>query len=385
MTDIDKRHIAIAQPMMGEEEWRALRAPIMSGWVTQGPKVAEFEQRFAKQHQVEYALAVTSCTTALHLILAGLGCGPEDEVIVPSFTWISTANAVLYCGAQPILVDVDPETFNIDVNAVRSAITPRTKAVVAVHLFGRCAQIEELRSLLPDHIHIVEDAACAAGAKTGRGFAGSLGDAAAFSFHPRKSITTGEGGMITTNDAALADLLVQLRNHGATISEAQRHHGPRPYTLPDFNLLGYNYRMTDLQGALGCVQITKLASFIEERAHWASYYREALSDIECLQMPEEPSEGRHSWQSFTTLVRPEVAPIPRNELMEALQARGVSTRPGTHAIHMLNYYRERYGYQPQDLPGAQRCHEHSMALPLHNRMSEADYHYVVSQLRAILI
>lgn len=378
------REISIATPALGEEEWRALREPIMSGWVTQGPRVAEFERRFAEAHQVPHALAVTSCTTGLHLMLAGLDIGPGDEVIVPSFTWVATANAVLYCGATPVLVDVDPATFNIDVDATLNAVNPRTRAVIAVHLFGRCAEIKRLREGLPSGVKLLEDAACAAGSHNGEGFAGGLGDAASFSFHPRKSITTGEGGMITTHDSALADRWAQLRNHGASLSEDQRRLGSRPYLLPDFNLLGYNYRMTDLQGAIGCVQLTKLESLIQERARWAEYYRQALSDIACLQLPPEPDQGRHSWQSFTVLVREELAPIRRDELMDQLQTHGVSTRPGTHAIHMLGYYQERFGYRPQDLPGAQRCHELSMAIPLHNRMTEGDYEYVVRQLRALL-
>lgn len=382
MTDI--RNIAIAIPKMGEEEWQALRDPIMSGWVTQGPKVAAFEQMFAELHQVKHALAVTSCTTGLHLILEALGCGPGDEVIVPAFTWVATANVVLHCGATPILVDVDPQTFNVNIDAMIAAVTSRTKAVIAVHLFGLCADIASLRAKLPEGIFIVEDAACAAGAQTGDGFAGSLGDAASFSFHPRKSVTTGEGGMVTTNHAELAERMTQIRNHGATISEEQRHHGPRPYFLPDFNLLGYNYRMTDLQGALGCVQLKKLEGFIEERAHWAAFYRQELGDISCLQLPQEPNEGRHGWQSFATIIDPTLAPISRNELMEKLQAVGISTRPGTHAVHMLNYYQDRFKYRPEDFPGAQYCNDHSMSIPLHNRMEDADYQYVVKMLKDFL-
>ena len=383
MMTMEKRNIAISLPSTGEEEWHAAREPLISGWLTQGPKVAAFEKAFAERHHVEHALAVTSCTTGLHLALAGLGIGPGDEVLVPAFTWIATANVVLYCGATPIFVDIDLNTFNMDIRQVAGKVSAKTKAVIAVHLFGRCLDIDALRAVLPAHVAIVEDAACAAGAAWKGRPAGSLGDAAVFSFHPRKSVTTGEGGMVTTNDALLADHMGQLRSHGASLSEEQRHLGARPYLLPEFNLLGFNYRMTDLQGAVGLVQLAKLDAFIDERARWASYYCEQLADIEWLQLPTTPEGGRHGWQAFVTYANPAKAPMPRNEMMEILQAKGISTRPGTHAVHMLGYYRERYGFDAADFPVARDCNDHSMAIPLHNRMSAEDYAYVVDALRSL--
>jgi perosamine synthetase len=380
---MSKRSIQISLPCTGEEEWQACREPLMSGWLTQGPKVAAFEKAFAERHQVAHALAVTSCTTGLHLALAGLGIGPGDEVIVPAFTWVATANVVIYCGATPVLVDVDRTTYNIDIPQLRSRVTAKTRAVIAVHLFGRCVDMHALRAALPSHVAIVEDAACAAGASFDGRPVGGLGRVAAFSFHPRKSVTTGEGGMVTTDDAALAERMNQMRNHGATLSEEQRHHGPRPYLLPEFDVLGYNYRMTDLQGAVGLVQLRKLDGFIDERARWAQWYRERLAGISWLRLPEEPQGGRHGWQAFVTHVDPATAPMPRNQIMERLQAQGIATRPGTHAVHMLAYYREKFGLRADDFPAARDCNDHSMAIPLHNRMSGEDYEYIVAALRAL--
>ncbi len=240
---------------------------------------------------MRHALATTSCTTALHLALAALGVGPGDEVIVPAFTWVATANAVLYCGATPVLCDVSPITFNIDPSDVASKLTERTKAIIPVHLFGLCADIDALRAAIPSHVKIVEDAACAAGAAYKGVPAGGLGDIACFSFHPRKSITTGEGGMMTTNDATVAARAEVLRNHGAAVSEEQRHLGPQPYLLPAFDDLGFNYRMTDVQAAIGVVQLRKLDRFIDERDRWARFYRDQLGDIAWLRHPESPERG----------------------------------------------------------------------------------------------
>jgi dTDP-4-amino-4,6-dideoxygalactose transaminase len=189
--------------------------------------------------------------------------------------------------------------------------------------------------------------------------------------------------MVTTNDSELAERMNQMRNHGASVSEEQRHHGPRPWILADSDLLGYNYRMTDLQGAVGVVQLGKLDAFIDERARWAQFYREQLADIDWLRLPETPANARHGWQSFVTWVDSEKAPMPRNDMMQLLQEHGIATRPGTHAVHMLGLYRQQYGFQPEDFPGARDCNDCTMAIPLHNRMTEDDYHYVVQAIRIV--
>jgi perosamine synthetase len=383
MTTItEKRIIPIATPSMGEEEWMAVKEPIEKGWLTQGPKVKEFETLFAQMHNVKHALAVSNCTTALHLALLACGVGEGDEVIVPSFTWVATANAVLYCNATPVLVDIDPVSFNIDVRQLKNKITARTKAIIPVHLFGLCADIDYIKTYFPQ-LKIVEDGACASGANLDGKPAGSLGDVGCFSFHPRKSVTCGEGGMLTTNDDGIAAHLDMLRNHGASVSEEQRHQGPKPYLLAAYDIVGYNYRMTDLQGAVGFVQLKKLSGFIEERNKWAQYYSEQLAGVEWLRTPQVPAGYRHGWQSYVTFVNENKAPMKRNEMMEILQQKGISTRPGTHAIHMLGAYTKRFGYKPADFPQSYAADQYSMAIPLHNKMVKDDFDYIIEALKSL--
>jgi perosamine synthetase len=382
METVTKRIIQISQPMMGQEEWEALKEPIFSGWLTQGPKVAELQKLFADRHQVKHALAVSNCTTALHLALLAVGVKPGDEVLVPAFTWVSTANAVMYCNAIPVFVDVDPVTFNIDIKKIKEKVTTKTKAIIPVHLFGLCADVDAIKAEFPN-LKIVEDAACAAGSGLRGKPAGSLGDVGCFSLHPRKSVTTGEGGMLTTNNDSYASVMDMLRNHGASISEEQRHKGPKPYILPDFDMVGFNYRMTDLQGAVGTVQIKKLDAFIDERQKWADYYGKELAGISWLRTPQVPKDFKHGWQSYVLYIDEAKAPMKRNDIMEYLQQQGISTRPGTHAVHMLGYYANTFGIKPLDYLGAFQCNEYSMSIPLHNKMSEEDFKYVVEKIKAI--
>jgi dTDP-4-amino-4,6-dideoxygalactose transaminase len=365
---------------MGEEEWLALREPLRSGWLTQGPKVAEFERAFAERHGVPHALATTSCTTALHLALIAIGVGAGDEVIVPAFTWVASANAVRYVGATPVFVDVDPATYNVDPARVAAAAGDRTRAVMAVHLFGLCADIEAIRAAVPRGVALIEDAACAAGAGYARQPAGSLGEVAAFSFHPRKSITTGEGGMVTTADADMAQHVNRLRNHGAGVSEEARHAGPAPWQMPTFDELGFNYRMTDLQAAVGIEQLRKLDRFVAERDRWARWYSEQLGELGWLVPPVVPNGYDHSWQAYVSVVG-ENAPLGRNEIMAKLHERGVGTRPGTHCVPALGLYAG--ASDPAQYPVALALEAHSLALPLHNRMTDEDYEYVVRCLREL--
>jgi len=379
---MQKRNIPIAIPSMGEEEWMAVKEPIENGWLTQGPKVKEFENLFAQMHDVKFAFAVSNCTTALHLALLACGVGEGDEVIIPAFTWVATANAVLYCNAIPVFVDIDTKTFNLDVEQIKLKITSKTKAIIPVHLFGLCADINYIKQHFPQ-LKIVEDGACAAGAALHGKPAGSLGDIGCFSFHPRKSVTCGEGGMLTTNNPEIAAHLDMLRNHGGSVSEEQRHHGAKPYLLAAYDIVGYNYRMTDLQGAVGYVQLKKLQGFIEQRNEWAGYYSKHLSGIKWLQTPIVPEGYKHGWQSYVTFVDESKSPMSRNDMMEQFQQIGISTRPGTHAVHMLGAYSKRYKFRPEDFPMAYAADQYSMAIPLHNRMVKEDYDYIIDALKSL--
>jgi perosamine synthetase len=382
MTDLSP--IQISFPYFDSEEQKAVADVLATGWVTQGPKVVEFENKFNALHRVRNSVAVTSCTTGLHLPLAAWGIGPGDEVLVPSFTWITSAHAVVYCGATPVLVDVDRSTYNIDIKDVAGKVTERTKAIIPVHLFGLCVDMDELKAVLPPHVRILEDAACAVGASYKGRFAGTLGDAGAFSFHPRKTVTTGEGGIVTTNDDAFAEELRILRNHGARISDTIKREGPKPHTMPDFDMLGYNYRMTDIQAALGCAQLDRLEWLIQGRRKLAARYDELLGNIEWLRLPKVGADFGHGWQAYVAYMDPKTAPLPRNEFMERLQSEHkINTRPGTHAVHMQDYYRQRFGYHDDQFAGARDCANNTIALPLHNRMSPGDLERVVDAIRKV--
>ncbi len=374
--------IPIAKPDTGAEELEAVGRPLASGWLTQGPETAAFEREFATLHQVRHAIAVSNCTVGLHLMLAALGLGPGDEVLVPSFTWVATANAVEYLGARPVLTDVDPATFLMDMQDAARKVTARTKAVIPVHLFGLCADMAALERACPG-IPVLGDAACAVAGASPSGMAGGLGLAAAFSFHPRKMVTTGEGGMVTTNDNALAERMRLLRNHGAAVSEEERHHGPQPWLLPAFEVLGYNYRLTDIQSAVGRAQLAKLPRFLAERRELAARYREGLSRLSWLALPVEPEGYTHGWQAYVCTVDEARAPRPRNELMRRLHERGIATRPGTHAVHLLGLYRKKYGIAPGDFPGALAADATSLALPFFNGMTREMQDTVIAALAAM--
>jgi perosamine synthetase len=384
-------NIPIARTSLTENEIKSVLEPLRSGWLVQGPKVREFEEKWSAFTGAEHSIAVTSCTTALHLSLAALGFGPGDEAIVPAFTWISTANVVEHLGGKVVFCDIDLETFNLDVAELAKKITPRTKAILPVHLFGLAAEMDAINQLAKQNgLWVVEDAACGFGSLYHGKHVGTLGDTGCFSFHPRKSITTGEGGMITTQSSELAEKLRRLRDHGAAMSDLQRHLGARPYLLADHPDAGYNQRMTDIQAALGVAQMDRAQAIIRERQRLAACYDAAFADLPWLKTPVNPKGHEHSYQSYPCLFQPEPVTqesIPRinqgrNAWMDSLQQAGISTRPATHAVHMLKFYRQKYQLRPEDFPNAWAANDCSISLPLFHGMTEAEQSYVISTICA---
>jgi dTDP-4-amino-4,6-dideoxygalactose transaminase len=382
-------NVPIARTSLLESEVQSVLEPLRSGWLVQGPKVREFEEKWSIFTGAKHSIAVTSCTTGLHLSLAALGLQPGDEVIVPAFTWIATANVVEHLGAKVVFCDIDLETFNLDVAKLESLLTPKTKAVLPVHLFGMAADMQAINAFAKaNKLWVVEDAACGFGSRYHGQHVGTLGDTGVFSFHPRKAITTGEGGMVTTQDDELAAKLRRLRDHGAAMSDLQRHLGARPYLLADHPDAGYNQRMTDLQAALGSVQMDRASNIIQERQRLAKRYDEAFTNLNWLRTPVNRADYEHGYQSYPCLFQPEsvksdsVSRINerRNAWMDKLQKAGISTRPATHAVHMLTFYREKYKLNPQDFPNAYAANDCSISLPLFHGMTVEEQDYVIEQV-----
>ena len=367
----------------------AVLDPLRSGWLVQGPKVKEFEEKWSYFTGARHSIAVTSCTSALHLSLAVSGFGNGDEAIVPAFTWISTANVVEHLGGKVVFCDIDLGTFNIDVEQIESKITSKTKAIFPVHLFGLSADMDPILELANKHnLFVVEDAACGFGSKYKGRHVGNFGDTGCFSFHPRKAITTGEGGMVTTNDANLADKIRRLRDHGAAMSDLQRHLGARPYLLSDHPDAGYNQRMTDLQAALGSAQMDRADDIVAERQSLARRYDQAFEDLNWLQTPLAHPNQEHGYQSYPCLFMPEeinkkeIAEINRirNQWMDDLQKDGISTRPATHAVHMLSFYQKKYNLRPTDFPNAYAADQCSISLPLFHGITEQEQVFVIEKV-----
>ncbi|MDH4136375.1 MAG: DegT/DnrJ/EryC1/StrS family aminotransferase [Anaerolineae bacterium] len=385
--------IPVTKPFFGPEELQAMQQPIETGWVVQGPFVRRFEEKFSSFTGACFSAATNSCTSALHIAVAALGLKPGDEAIVPAFTWISTANVVEYMGARPIFCDVDLHTFNIDTDQIEALITPRTVGIIPVHLFGLCADIQSVLEIAQKHdLWVVEDAACAFGAWYHERHAGTFGEVGCFSFHPRKSITTGEGGMLTTQREDLDRLARSLRDHGASRSDLARHTGKAAFLLAEYNHLGYNYRMTDIQGALGCAQIERAEWILAERSRRALLYDEMLAEVEGLATPVVPDGYVHGYQAYVCLFRPEEPTLDnvdqlhqqRNELMMRLEAKGIATRQGTHAPVILGYYAEKYGLRPEQFPNAYVADRLSLTLPLYAQMTDAEQDLVCQSLREAL-
>src|SRR5215472_9320210 len=364
--------IPVMRPWLGQEEAEAAAQAVASGWIAQGPRVREFEEAFAAAIGTPHAVAVSSCTTALHLALIAAGVGPGDEVIVPSLSFIATANAVRYVGAQPVFADVDLATQNLIPETVEPHLTGRTRAVILVDQAGVPADLDAIRALCdPLGVIVIEDAACAAGSTYRARPVGAGAVLAAFSFHPRKLLTTGEGGMLTTWDGPIAARLRRLREHGMDISAADRHRSRQP-VIEHYTELGFNFRMTDVQAAIGLVQLRKLGEMVARRRVLARRYQQLLGPIPGLLTVDDPPYGETNYQSFWILL-PEGPRASRDDLLRVLANAGVSARRGIMAAHMEPAYADN---RPS-LPVTEWLTAHSLILPLFHQLTESEQDHVV--------
>jgi len=373
--------IPIAKPYLTKEEAQAAYDTILTGWITQGPRVAEFEEKFAKYVGSKYAVAVSNCTTGLHLAMIIAGVSAGDEVICPSMSYIATANSIKYVGAIPVFADVDPVTYNMDVVEAEKKITPKTKAILIVHQIGMPSDIDAYRELCKKHnLKLVEDAACAAGSAYKGGKIGSHSELVCFSFHPRKVISTGDGGMVTTNREDYYQRLKLLRQHGMSVNDRVRHESSK-IMFEDHLEVAYNYRLTDIQASVGIKQLEKLDWIIEERRKIAHQYLEALKDINCIQLPFEADGYFSNYQSFSIYLKPN-CPIERNDLMQKLLDDGISTRRGIMTTHRETAYKTEY--KDAVLPKSEDVCDQSIIIPLYIPMEQADIDTVISKLKFYL-
>jgi perosamine synthetase len=375
--------IPVARPWLDERDADAARRAILSGWVTQGPEVAAFERELAAAVGAPHACAVSSCTTALHLALAALGVGAGDEVITVSHSFIATANAVRYCGAMPVFVDVRPDTYNIDPTLIEAAITARTKAVLVVHQLGMPCELDAILDITTRHgLPVVEDAACAIGSeilwqgqweRLGR----PHGDVACFSFHPRKLLSTGDGGMLTTRNADLDARFRLLRQHGMSVPDTVRHASTR-VVFEEYTVAGFNYRMTDIQAAIGRVQLSRLAEIVSRRRDLAARYGQALQHVAGITPAAEPEWARSNWQSYTVRLEP---PLDQRRVMQRMLDDGIATRRGVMNAHREPAYPPGSWRGSGPLTTGERLQETTIVLPLYHQMTPDEQDRVVASLK----
>lgn len=372
--------IPIAMPMLDTAEADAAYQAVRSGWVSQGAQVAAFEREFAALVGATHACAVSNCTAALHLALAGVGVGPGDEVITASHSFIATANCIRYCGATPVFADIVPETYNLDPNAVAGAITDRTRAVLVVHQMGMPCDLPALTALANKHnLVLIEDAACAAGSEIQidgqwERIGKTRGAVACFSFHPRKVITTGEGGMLTTNDPELDRKFRLLRQHGMSVPDTVRHASAQ-VIFEDYVIVGYNYRMTDIQAAIGRRQLERLPALVGRRRLLASRYAALLSGIEGLRQPLEPAWARSNWQSYCVRLPDR---LEQKAVMQSLLDQGISTRRGIMCSHREAPYTAA---KQQGLLLSELAQDHCILLPIYAQMTDEEQEYIALALK----
>ncbi len=371
--------IPVAKPYLDKEEAQNAYDTILTGWVTQGPKVSEFEENFAKYTGAKYAVAVSNCTTALHLAMIVAQITENDEVICPSMSYIATANCIRYVGAKAVFVEVNAD-YNIDIEDVKRKITPKTKAILIVHQVGMPADIAAFQALCKEkNLILIEDAACAAGSAYKGNKIGFHSDLVCFSFHPRKVITTGDGGMITTSNSAYYERMKLLRQHGMAINDQIRHNSTQ-VLITDHLELGYNYRMTDIQAAVGIKQLEKLDWIVTERRKIAFKYHEALKNFDFLHLPIEKEDYFSNFQSYSVYMK-ENCPISRDDLMQKMLDLGISTRSGVMTTHRETAYK---GYSDAKLPFSEDRCDRSIVLPLYVPMSDAEIDFVIENLLELL-
>jgi perosamine synthetase len=374
--------IPVAKPYLEKDDAQSAYDTILTGWVTQGPRVQEFEEKFAAYTGSKYAVAVSNCTTALHLAMIVAGVGKDDEVICPSMSYVATANSIRYVGAKVVFAEVNPITYNIDVDDVRKRITPKTKAVLIVHQIGMPADIDAFKALCEEkNLILIEDAACAAGSAYKGKKIGSHSDLVCFSFHPRKVITTGDGGMITTGNEAYRDRLKLLRQHAMSVNDRVRHESAK-VIFEDHVELGYNYRMTDIQAAVGIKQLEKLDHIVSERRKIALRYNEAFACIDTIRLPKEAEGYFSNYQSYSVYLKPECR-ISRNDLMQAMLDVGISTRRGVVTSHRETAYKEYC--KGISLPVSEDASDRSIVLPLYYPMSEEEITYVIEHFKSLVV
>ncbi|MEQ1708151.1 MAG: DegT/DnrJ/EryC1/StrS family aminotransferase [Terricaulis sp.] len=368
------------KPLMDEREAQAASRVILSGWVTQGPEVAAFEKEFAEFVGAPHATAVSNCTTALHLALLAVGVGRGDEVITVSHSYIATANAVRYCGAEPVFIDVEPETFNLDANLIEAAITPRTKAILCVHQIGMPCDMEAILAVANRHaLPVVEDAACAIGSEINIGGAwqrigAPLGDVAVFSFHPRKIMSTGDGGMLTTRNPAYDKQFKLLRQHAMSVPDTVRH-GSNQVIFETHPVLGYNYRMTDIQAAVGREQLKRVPGVVQIRRKLAARYDELLANNFGIETPAEPARARSNWQSYSVKLPDH---CDQRVVMQTMLDAGISTRRGIMCAHREDGYKNGHAF---DLPHSEAAQDRRIILPLYTQMTEVEQIQVTDSLK----